>query len=343
MKKKIIYLEAIRIIAILLIIFNHTDGYFYYFKTTENILTYLFSLVGSVVCRTGVPLFIMISGALLLEKEETIREILRKRVLRIVIVTILFSFMYYIIKIIRISELKFSFLDFFLAFLGGTIQDSFWFLYIYAGLLLLLPFLRKLAMNLSNREFLYLIILRTIFGIIRPVFTELTGIHVSGELYLLDDFIFYMLLGYYLNSRVNVMKFDKKCLVAIVCMILVSIVGAGGITIIHFVREGEYDPISLDLFTPLIAQCIFLYIKYLCVHVKFSNKLNNGILLIGSCVFGIYLFEQLARIQLLPIYLFLTKYTFGILACTVYVLSSFLLAYVYTLMAKKIPWLGKLI
>lgn len=84
-------------------------------------------------------------------------------------------------------------------------------------------------------------------------------------------------------------------------------------------------------------------IKYVCAHMLIPRKMTKVILLTGNCVFGIYLFEQFARIQLLPVYLFLCKYTVGVLACTVYVFSSFLLAYIYTLIAKKVPKVGNML
>ena len=68
-KNKEVYIEVLRIVAVFLVIFNHTDGYFLYYSNTENPLTWWFSFLGSVLCRINVPLFVIISGALLLGKE----------------------------------------------------------------------------------------------------------------------------------------------------------------------------------------------------------------------------------------------------------------------------------
>ena len=56
-----------------------------------------------------------------------------------------------------------------------------------------------------------------------------------------------------------------------------------------------------------------------------------------------YLLEQLARMALLPLYLILCEYTFGIFACCSYVAGSLLLAGAGALLMKKIPVLRKIV
>lgn len=63
----------------------------------------------------------------------------------------------------------------------------------------------------------------------------------------------------------------------------------------------------------------------------------------GSCVFGIYLLEQLARIQMLPLYVYLSEYTVGVLACVCYVIAAFLLSWFYTELLKRIPGMKRLL
>lgn len=65
--KKKIHLEIIRVIALVCIMFNHTGDrgnsvYLY----TDGKLTFMISLIGDILCKIGVPLFLMVSGALLL-------------------------------------------------------------------------------------------------------------------------------------------------------------------------------------------------------------------------------------------------------------------------------------
>jgi hypothetical protein len=74
-----------------------------------------------------------------------------------------------------------------------------------------------------------------------------------------------------------------------------------------------------------------------------KDKVSTVITAVGSCVFGIYLFDNLVRWQLLPLYLFLSEKTIGVFACSVYVILTFGVGLLYTFVLKKIPFIGKYI
>ena len=92
-----VYLDILRIIAIFLVIFNHAPGYNkaigYY--DGENIKNIIFYMIGTFT-KINVPLFLMVSGALLLGKEENWDVILKKRILRMFIVLLLAHLIIYI-------------------------------------------------------------------------------------------------------------------------------------------------------------------------------------------------------------------------------------------------------
>ena len=80
----------------------------------------------------------------------------------------------------------------------------------------------------------------------RQVFTELTGIRIYGGFYRLDIFLFYMLSGYYMNNKVNVISLSRKKAVGLVSVNIIIIFCACGVTILHFFRTGVYDQSCLD-------------------------------------------------------------------------------------------------
>ena len=89
MKKKY-YLEAVRITAVLLVMYNHSAPFMSF--ATQHGVQYAVSFFLSLVCKAAVPLFYMVSGALLLGKNESCGELARKRILRIVAVIVIFFF-----------------------------------------------------------------------------------------------------------------------------------------------------------------------------------------------------------------------------------------------------------
>ena len=91
--REIIYIEILRIIALYLVLFNHTGNYGYsLYMVSQESRYYPIYLFLSVITVCNVPIFFMISGALLLGKEESLRVLFRKRIRKFLIVLIGISF-----------------------------------------------------------------------------------------------------------------------------------------------------------------------------------------------------------------------------------------------------------
>lgn len=88
-----IYMDVLRIVAAFFVIFNHTgDKGFFLFSVTDNPFEYWLYLFLSILCKIAVPLFFMISGALLLSKNEPLYKLYYKRVLKYIVIILVFSF-----------------------------------------------------------------------------------------------------------------------------------------------------------------------------------------------------------------------------------------------------------
>lgn len=331
-QKKKIYLEVIRIIAVLLVIFNHTDGFVYY-TVPGNIVTHLYSLILAILCRMAVPLFFMVSGALLLGKEESLSELSRKRIARMLIVLAVISAFYYLFDVVMGRLASPGAGDFTFRLLTNGIRDSFWFLYAYIGVLLLLPFFRRVVPFCKGKLVLYLIGLRVLTDLIVPLLGLGMGITVSFEFGFVGEYYYYMLLGYYLDREENERLSTGK--LTIVLLLSVALSGI----LVYCIKgiSGTYQAITLDLLVFLMAPVTFSMIKRWLGGMTKNGQAEKWIATFGSCVFGIYLFDNLLRWQLLPVYLFLSEKTVGIFANSVYVLLTFLGGFIYTWILKKIP------
>ena len=96
MKQKNVYLEIVRIFAIFFVIYVHTgtDASEYYMMA-GNSFSYVLSLILYCIGQASVPLFFLISGAVLLHKEESLKTVLMNRALRIFILIMIFGFIQY--------------------------------------------------------------------------------------------------------------------------------------------------------------------------------------------------------------------------------------------------------
>lgn len=135
-KKREIWSDFVRIIAILCVIYNHTEmrGFYLYLTNTESTTSIIYFLMAS-ICKAGVPLFFMISGYYL---DQIIN--LKKKIFKTLILIVSFSTFYYIYDLIfnvNVTELLIQ--DSVFKSIIGQSYWHLWFLYRYIIFLILVP------------------------------------------------------------------------------------------------------------------------------------------------------------------------------------------------------------
>ena len=224
-KTKQVYFEIIRIVACFLVIYNHLPGFhIYVWDPTLMGIKQAIYMFSSIISKVSVPFFFMVSGALLLGRKETMQQILKKRVSRILIVMVISEFvMYYLSNYVYYCNEEpytFSFITFLRGVIGCEIYAvPYWYLYTYLGFLLCLPFLQRAAERISRFEFWFLVFfmfLRTTFEPILNLFLSLADqdpVWLSGYLsfpFAMETAIFFPLMGYYLDHCVDITKIKAK-------------------------------------------------------------------------------------------------------------------------------------
>ena len=340
---KKVYLERIRIIAIMLVVLNHIDINYYYYHNTQNAATFLISLLITVLCTMDVPLFFMVSGALLLEKNESVKDVYKKRILRFAICILIFSILQYVVKSFRGQITAPSLSDFVAKVMSGDIQETYWFLYEYLGILMILPLLRKMAQGMDDTEFIYLFWFRIIANILFSINMPQTSNVINGSwresIQGVMSYSWYMLMGYYVEKRYKQEKDHVICSKLgfasgiILPVILVSV---------QYLFTGILNDGFTGMTTPFCTVLCFFVIKSKYVDNSDSRR-NRFIILLGSLTFGIYLTEWYARGLLLPIYIYMTKHSIGIIASALYWLLSLVMALGFSFILKKIPFIKRII
>ena len=158
---KKIHIEILRIVAIFLVMFNHTStSGFQYYTTLDFSVSYIVCALCSVFCKVAVPIFLMISGALILNKDYSFKELLIK-IIRILIVLLVISLFYYLQSI---QLRQFDIVLFFKTLYSDQIIVPLWYLYAYISFLIMVPFLRILVKNMTEQHYIYLLSIAIIFG-----------------------------------------------------------------------------------------------------------------------------------------------------------------------------------
>ena len=73
-KKRYYWLDLVKILACFFVVINHTGGYLLEFTNNANYSVVYYSL-NFALCKVGVPLFIMVTGYLLLSFEKNFQNI----------------------------------------------------------------------------------------------------------------------------------------------------------------------------------------------------------------------------------------------------------------------------
>lgn len=292
-KKRLVYLDILRIMAAFLVIFNHLPGYKLY--SVSGGLKQVFYLFLTMITRMNTPLFMMISGALLIDKEENYVTLFKKRILRFLIVIVVANsiiwFLYFPIDLKKL----------FLGIVGGKIQGSYWYLYSYLGMLFCLPFIRKMAKNLATNDFWFMLIVHFIYVSIIPCinfFLEFNGdvIQLSSNfnvLLMIESSIFYPLMGYWL-SIVDLEKVNRKIIIGTIVVTLMGITIESAFTVYEG-HTSEYTQHYVMLFDYLVAICCFIIVRKIFSYISVSRNAENVLALLGSVTFGVYLFDPMIK------------------------------------------------
>ena len=345
-KNKIYYLEVLRMIACLAVIMIHASCvYVINYKGFTNFF------VGSVFdgfARVGVPIFVMISGALLLDENyDYSKEKLIKHIKKMVIFFVFWSFVYCLMfnilgQILLHSKITISFI------LNGFIQGYYhlWYIYLIIGFYLLLPLLRLWVKDENKKYVEYFMLLSIIFVFIIPQIisicnqytTVLIGLSdiLNNKLHLeyIGGFTTYFLLGWYIN-KYEIKRYKEIYLLGIICLIF-SILGTCIITVSISESFQLYNDISIQ--TLLYCSAVFLFIKN-----TFSTKKENKLVcMIAKNSLGIYAIHAMF---ITIMYKFIDSRNFGnaLINIPLVFAVAFICSFIGSYILSKIPLFKKVV
>lgn len=341
-------LEILRLIAIFWVVFNHTQerGFELYMVPGCSRINYAGSMLLGILCKVAVPIFFLISGGLLLGRQERIIVTLRKRVLRIGVVLVLCS------GVLYLCWYHWGYLadpgpvDFVKRLWANGISAPYWYLYTYLGLMLLLPFLRPMVQGMRSTVFVYLIGLHLLYyGVLMPVGLLCNLGPINPDLWIpfAEPNLFYFILGYYLENRVDWSGIGKRKLL---CYGLLAVLAVGGMYVLGNVNYGREGQITMNFRVTLqLFPIFFLYaaVHQLCAWHPVSPRASRIIGALGSCVFGTYLLEGILRHELSFIYELLEPRIHVLPACMVWVMAVTVAGLGITWVLKRLPVLKKLL
>lgn len=286
--------DVTRSIAMIFVIMIHSIGEFDTAIANgeiEGVFVHLESSVLKII-YIGVPLFIMLSGALLLGRDESIIVFLKRRLSRILIPfafwsTIVYAILYWqdggrsIVEFINVLFMRTS---------GDDFYGIFWYVYLIIGIYLLVPALRLVAKN--QTVCLYtatLLISLYCLGALVPKFGVSSYFQSNNLVY-----IGLFLIGYVIKEKIIVTKWISNWILPISLITWIGI-----IVFDYYIGEITIYPVlSIPFFTLLLSYDYNKAFKFFRGVSRFS-VLTYGIYLTHSMFISLFL--KLPMIKKIPL------------------------------------------
>ena len=347
--KRHYYLDFLRIIAIVFVLFNHRECYHHFLTYDDFGIKYIITIIPSILCKCGPPLFLMISGALLLrKKDESFKDIFKHRISRILIVMV--------IAALWKSRVYFTLYNIVKTFASGLN----WYLYAYLGFLFMLPFLRILVNNMTKEKVTLFFAL--VFGFYSvqalPIafgmnFSFLSNIPLFNAYYASNCWMMiFPIAGYFVANIHNIYvekrdlgKFRKVLLISSLASVIISVV-----LMTYDIKNNKGANLEQlrqhFIFAP--SCLIFYYCKV--VVEKYQHRITKVpakiITEISAATFGMYLLEVFTLISE-KLYNEITVITAPFIGTYLSsFVSIFLCLIIYTLIVvpvRKIPFINKIL
>lgn len=288
MRQRIPYLDFLRCLAICLVVILHSI-------TPTLVNTGFYSCTTWYLCmgidpfdRTGVPLFFMISGFLLLSRSGTERvwDFYKHNIPKLMIPLTAWSLIYYAAEV-ACGQHPIDILDFLSRFLNQGVSYHMWFVYTLVGIYLLCPFLKRIVDHSSARQLVVLLGVILFPTTLRPILNQILPVDLYFFEPFMEGYLGYFLLGYLLGRA----EFRKKT------RILIYLGGVVGyvVCLLGNLAQASPEGISLPmnggymLNHYLLAASLFVFCKtWFERHSARLEKCSRPLAQASNRVFGVY-------------------------------------------------------
>jgi surface polysaccharide O-acyltransferase-like enzyme len=293
-ESKTFWYDNLRVIATIGVIFIHVSSDYVPMSGKVSLYNFWIGNIFDSASRFSVPIFVMLSGALLLPKEYGIGVFLKKRLFRLLLPFLFWSLVYISRSIyLRMQQgEKMSFFEiareFFVQLRDGS-SLHLWYIYMIVGLYLFIPIIGKWVRNATEKEILYFLAiwLCTLF-LDQPFISK---IKPEIELSYFTGFLGYLILGHYL--RIKSFENVKRINLISVLMILIGLLSTIFGTYLMLYFKNEYASTFYECLTPNIL----LYAMGLFLLQKNKDTTNRIIVPIRNYIckysYGIFLVHVL--------------------------------------------------
>lgn len=345
-KERNLAFDLLRIIAAFSVIMLHSAAQFWYDLPVDQ-KEWQIANAYDACFRFGVPIFVMISGALFLGREQntSISKLLKHNVLRLVIVYFLWSSIYGLWDCYSYGIEKLGRKEIVNEMLSG--RYHLWFVPMIVGLYVICPIVYELVHRVPKRCLDYFVVLFLITEILRcsalPFIYDgqLRSVLNSFQPPLVSGYVGYFVLGYYLHEYGVSSKIRNVCLGLCIPALFFNVYMSRRFSLAAGTPKGEvYDCFCIGTFIIIIA--LFVGINDFCKGKKPGKLLSGIVKELSADTFGVYLMHLLILefFRSKGIHVMSINIALGIPVMAIFV---FVVGCVLAAILRRIPLLGRFI
>jgi len=292
-KNKLLWPDIIRIISVFLVIVIHASATevlsWKQVKTPDWIIGNIYDSLA----RISVPLFIMLSGSLLIHKKDNLKTFFKKRVKRILLPWMFWgTILLFVNNFAQLSNLLtgkvLNFNDFKILLMENFLS-GFWFMPMIVGIYLTTPIIKKFAVNATKKELKYFLSIWFVLASLLPTAHNLFNLNIS---FIIPNWFAY--LGYFVGgycivhrSKISENHLWQSKLIFITSLIF-TIFGTYFLSAKNNQFVGYlYEYLSVNVLLMSFSSFILLFNYF--EKIKLNNKTTSYIHLISKYSFGILL------------------------------------------------------
>lgn len=291
--------------------------------------------------RFAVPVFVMITGALLLHREYELTDFLKRRLSRVIWPFLFWSLIYigysWYNEDVAFTNDAWANIHIIFHQLKYGAYYHLWYVYMLIGLYLFMPVISKFVRNAAEKEVLYFLLVW--FVVISFSQPYLSRFQPQIDINYFSGYLGYLVLGHYLAYK----ELPQGLKAPLIIYFIVCLAGITAGTYLFSVNTNSlsilmYEP--LGPFIILFASGIFLLARV--TTFKLPETMTKIRDLAGSLSLGVYLCHALF-LTLLDEQGISYKLCNPILSIPLTALVCFLLSFLLIFIFSKIPFIGKYI
>lgn len=318
-----IWLDNSRIFAIYAVVFLHVAAEVVVGNDIGSEYWWFGNMYDSIV-RWCVPVFVMISGALLLDpnKKEDLLTFYRKRLSKILIPILFWSFFFLCWAFLKgvLKGNESTALELLKKLLSDMSHYHMWFLYMISGLYLFTPFFRKIVAHSAKQELIFLVVVLFVFAAVNSAYGRF---YSGGSKLFVNKFLSYIpyfFLGYLIRQD-NTHPSRVTLLAIFTLSFIFTFLGCYFVGIKSDLTRGFYFYEYLSVTVIPMSISVMYFLKKMTLPIfnkKFTKKLSIltlGVYLVHPLIlelfnykgFGAMLFNPIISIPVVATVVFVTS------------------------------------